>query len=59
MTFKIGDKVKCIEKQGIDISIGEIYTIYKVDKRNNIEFIYLEETKSFIGYLARAFELVK
>jgi hypothetical protein len=59
MNFKIGDKIKCIENHAMDISVNEIYTVYKFETRNGIGFVYLEETKSFIGYLARAFELVK
>lgn len=42
MTFKVGDKVRCINGANL-ISEGETYTITKVESHEPAEFVWLKE----------------
>lgn len=57
MTFKVGDKVRCINGANL-ISEGETYTITKVESHEHAEFVWLKEACPNEYFNAKRFELI-
>lgn len=57
MTFKVGDKVRCINGANL-ISEGETYTITKVESHEPAEFVWLKEACPNEYFNAKRFELI-
>lgn len=55
MTFKVGDKVRCVVGNGGVLKKGDIHTVFGVDER----YIYIEKNNDSDGWWVHRFELVK
>lgn len=55
--FKVGDKVRCIDGYAL-ITVGEIYTVTKVETHEWAEFVWLKEACPSDYFNVKRFELV-